>query len=94
VTNRIANGEMTVEYCPTEEMIGDFFTKALQGSLFKKFQNLIMNVSEDDFPRYRAIMEAYDASRKRETSQECVEDSAHTNKVRKVIHDSTKRVHT
>jgi hypothetical protein len=94
VTDRIANGEMTVEYYPTEEMIGDFFTKALQGSLFKTFRNLIMNVSQDDFPRYRVIMEAYDASRKREASQECVENSARTNKVRKVIHDSAKRVRT
>jgi hypothetical protein len=86
VTDGIANGEMMVEYRPTgtEEMVGDFFTKALQGTLFKKFRNLIMNISEDDFPRYRAIMKAYDASRKRETSQECVEDSARTNKVRKV----------
>jgi hypothetical protein len=33
-----------MEYCPTREMVMDFFTKpALQGALFQKFRNLIMN---------------------------------------------------
>jgi hypothetical protein len=80
VTDRITANEMTVEYCPMEEMVGDFFTKALQGGLFRKFRNLILNVSEDDFHKYRVTMEKYDASRKREASQECVEDSARTNR--------------
>jgi hypothetical protein len=38
-------GEMTVAYCPTGDILDDFFTKALQGSLFQKFRNLIMNAS-------------------------------------------------
>jgi hypothetical protein len=33
-----------VEYCPTGDMISDFFTKPLQGALFKKLRNLIMNI--------------------------------------------------
>jgi hypothetical protein len=44
VKDRIASGEVTVEYCPTGEMVADFFTKPLQGILFKKFRNFIMNV--------------------------------------------------
>ena len=32
-----------VEYCPTADMIGDFFPKPLQGALFTKL-NIIMNV--------------------------------------------------
>ena len=44
VTDRIAAQEVTVEYCPTGEMIADFFTKPLQGITFKKFRNFIMNV--------------------------------------------------
>ena len=31
-----------VEYCPTDLMVADFFTKPLQGSLFKKFKDVIM----------------------------------------------------
>ena len=31
-----------VKHCKTENMIADFFTKPLQGSLFKKLRNYIM----------------------------------------------------
>jgi hypothetical protein len=31
-----------VQYCPTEAMLADFFTKPLQGSLFRTFRNVIM----------------------------------------------------
>jgi hypothetical protein len=44
VTDRIKSQEMNVEYCPTGEMLGDLFTKPLQGSLFRKFRDAIMNV--------------------------------------------------
>ncbi len=35
---------MTVKYCPADSMIGDHFTKPLQGDLFKKFRSVIMNI--------------------------------------------------
>ena len=35
-------GEVTIEYCPTEDMLADFFTKPLQGALFRKFRAVIM----------------------------------------------------
>jgi KUP system potassium uptake protein len=38
-------GEINVEYCPTEDMIADFFTKPLQGALFIRMRGLIMGVS-------------------------------------------------
>ena len=47
VTDRIQNGEMRVEYCPTDDMHGDFFTKPTQGSKFRKHRSFIMNVPED-----------------------------------------------
>ena len=31
VTDRIAGGDLRVDYCPTENMLADFFTKPLQG---------------------------------------------------------------
>ena len=46
-SDRIAQGELRVEYCPTTDMIADFFTKPLQGSLFKKFRALILNMPEE-----------------------------------------------
>ena len=37
-----------VQHWPTEEMVTDFFTKPLQGSLFVKLQNLIMGAEYAD----------------------------------------------
>lgn len=44
VTDRIAKKEVTVQYCPTGNMLADFFTKPLQGTPFRKFRDEIMNV--------------------------------------------------
>jgi hypothetical protein len=44
VTDRIKENEMRVEYCPTWEMRGDFFTKPLQGSPYRRFRDDIMNI--------------------------------------------------
>ncbi len=38
---------MTIGYCPALEMIGDHFTKPLQGALFCCFRSIIMNVDEE-----------------------------------------------
>ena len=35
ITDRIVNQEASVEFCPTLDMIGDYFTKLLQGSQFR-----------------------------------------------------------
>ncbi len=37
ITDRVKKGEMTIGYCPASEMIGDHFTKPLQGALFHWF---------------------------------------------------------
>jgi hypothetical protein len=43
VTDRIQAKELTVEYCPTEDMVGDMFTKPLQGSKFRNFRDAVLN---------------------------------------------------
>ena len=42
LTDQVKQGNVTVEYCPTGEMWGDYFTKPLQGALFEKFRREIM----------------------------------------------------
>ena len=42
VTDRIAKGELSVEWCPTGDMIGYFMTKPNQGALFCKSRDQIM----------------------------------------------------
>ncbi len=37
ITDRVKQEGMTVGYCPVPEMIGNHFTKPLQGALFCKF---------------------------------------------------------
>ena len=44
VTDRINKHEMTVEWCPTGDMIADFMTKPTQGALFRKFRDQILGV--------------------------------------------------
>jgi hypothetical protein len=45
VTDRIKSKEVKVEYCPTGDMVADYFTKPLQGSAFRKLRDIIMNVT-------------------------------------------------
>jgi hypothetical protein len=47
VADRVANKEVDIQYCPTGKMLGDFFTKPLQGTPFRKFRDLIMNFKSD-----------------------------------------------
>eukprot|EP00957_Ditylum_brightwellii_P021787 1643793-Ditylum_brightwellii.AAC.3 len=44
VTNRIQSGDLMIEYCPTGMMLGDFYTKALQGKAFRMFRDQILNL--------------------------------------------------
>ena len=42
IKDRLQNAPNKLEYCPTEQMLADFFTKPLQGNLFKKFRHVVM----------------------------------------------------
>jgi hypothetical protein len=35
---------LTIQYCPTDQMIGDYMTKPLHSKKFKKFRQSIMNL--------------------------------------------------
>ena len=54
ITDRIINQEESVEFCPTFDMIGDYFTKALQGSQFRRFRSIVVGIHKDDTPAYNA----------------------------------------
>ena len=48
ITDRIKAKEIRVEYCPSKDLISDFFTKPLHGQLFYKLRAFILNLPEDD----------------------------------------------
>ena len=45
IKDRVDNQELKIEYLPTEEMIADFFTKPLQGELFKKLRANVLGIN-------------------------------------------------
>ena len=42
VCDRVNMKEISVQWCPTKEMVADFWTKPLQGSHFRKLRDYIM----------------------------------------------------
>ena len=54
ITDRIIKQEAFVELCPTLDMIGDYFTNALQGYQFCRFHNIILGIHEYVIPSYKA----------------------------------------
>jgi hypothetical protein len=46
ITDLIANKEVVIKYCPTDDMLADYMTKPLTGSKFHKFRKQIMNIQD------------------------------------------------
>ena len=42
VTDQVKKGHLVVRYCPTDDMVGNYMTKSMQGIKFSKFWNIIM----------------------------------------------------
>ena len=61
ITDSIIKQYPSVEFCPALDMIGDYFTKALQGYKFRRLRNIIIVIHEYDIPAYniygRALLE-------------------------------------
>ena len=48
-----------MEFCPTLDMIADYFMKALQGSQFCCYRNIILDIYKDDNTSYTASKRAF-----------------------------------
>lgn len=42
ISDQVEKGNVIVDYCPTEQMVGDMLTKPLQGNKFLQFRNIIL----------------------------------------------------
>ena len=80
VKDRVDKGEFTIEYCPTECMLADFFTKPLQGALFIKFREVVMGWKHVDTLK-RVVLPP---------SEERVENSADGDKA-KIAHEPARK---
>jgi hypothetical protein len=46
ITDQVSKGDLSIEWCPTDVMVGDYMTKPLQGAKFRIFRDLIMGVDK------------------------------------------------
>ena len=91
VTDRIGAKEVTVKYCPTEMMLADYYTKPLQGKMFRIFRDMILNIESGQINTTKnsvfksekvinkKLRETKSALKKSTTSQECVEENVKEN---------------
>jgi hypothetical protein len=58
VKDRVESKEVRIVHCPTKEMVADYFTKPLQGALFYKLRDYIMNVdsSSEFHSSHRSVL--------------------------------------
>ena len=47
IKDQVETRDVVIRHCLTEKMLGDNFTKPLQGALFRKFRAEIMNIPDD-----------------------------------------------
>jgi hypothetical protein len=69
ITDCIKDGGIDVEYCPTENMLADIFTKPLQGNAFRKFRDAVLNTHSSS-----ADSSACSTSESQECVEECSSD--------------------
>jgi len=58
ITDRIAKGEVKIALCPTQQMLGDFFTKPLQETQFTQMRSKILNLPSSSITAvHRSVLE-------------------------------------
>jgi hypothetical protein len=55
ITDLIQNGEVSIKYCPTDEMYADYMTKPLMGKRFHKFRRWIMNSNDTSIVQQECV---------------------------------------
>jgi hypothetical protein len=55
ITDRVNMKELTIEPCPTKQMVADFITKPVQGSHFRHLRDYIMGRVCSSKPKMEAV---------------------------------------
>ena len=56
ITDRVNMKELTIEWCPTTQMVADFMTKPLQGSHFRHLRDYIMGRVRSRKPKQSVLL--------------------------------------
>ena len=82
VGDHIQNKTLSLQHCPTDEILADNFTKPLQGSLFICLRNHIMGAEfEDGDPKtHRSVLEYQDDHENKEASKQDQNEMENNNK--------------
>ena len=72
VGEHIQNRTLSLKHCPTEEMLADYFTKPLQGSLFVRLRNHIMGAefANGDLQAQRSVLDDDDDETQLQASEQ------------------------
>ena len=71
IKDRVKLENIEIRHCPTLQMLADFFTKPLQGNLFRKFRDVVLG-----YKHINSLVQTEPVS-----AEERVEDRAETNPV-------------
>jgi hypothetical protein len=44
IADQVEKGNISIRFCPTDDMLGDYFTKPTHGAKFTKFRQEVMNL--------------------------------------------------
>ena len=50
VSDLVKRGEVTIKYCPTEDMIADYMSKPVVGGKFIQLRDYVMNLTRQSLP--------------------------------------------
>jgi hypothetical protein len=58
IKDNVDSEQIKIEYCATDEMLADFFTKALQGTKFRIMRDRIMNTDHNSkyYSGHRSVL--------------------------------------
>ena len=65
---RVTDGTIVVTCCPTKEMVSDYLSKPLQGSLFRAHHNTLMGITPELDIQYKLSYAKGKALRAKEAS--------------------------
>ena len=71
--------ELTIEWCPTKQMVADFMTKPLQGNQFRHLRDYIMGRARSKKPKKEAVsvVKENNSKTKKLVKQSKVNDKVH-----------------